>query len=141
MYTGGGPDALIDGIIGNANWRTGDWQSYYNEDFEAIVDLEKSKELKYVGIHVLQDPSPWILYPKELVISISDDGKNFTELKRVGNVSDQRIDSKGTMEFGAAVQANARFIRIKAINAGPLPAWHESAGNPSHLFIDEVIVR
>jgi hypothetical protein len=34
-----------------------------------------------------------------------------------------------------------KYIRIKAINGGPLPAWHESAGLASHLFIDEIIIK
>ena len=38
-------------------------------------------------------------------------------------------------------KTKARYVKIKAINSGKLPAWHESAGNPSHIFIDEIIVR
>jgi hypothetical protein len=141
MYTGGGPDALIDEIIGTSNWRTGDWHSYYGQDFEAIIDLKQTKPVNFVGVHVLQDPSPWILYPKELIIYTSDDGKNFTEIKRIANNKDQKIESVEVMEMGAEVEVKARYIKVKAVNAGKLPSWHESAGNPSHLFIDEIIVR
>lgn len=141
MYTGGGPEALIDGIVGSSNWRTGDWQSYYGQHFEAVIDLHQTKPVKYIGIHVLQDPSPWILYPKELIVYSSEDGKNFTEIKRIGNNKDQKIESIEVMEMGEEVEVKTRYIKVKAINAGKLPAWHESAGNPSHLFIDEIIVR
>ncbi|MGZ5191045.1 MAG: discoidin domain-containing protein, partial [Flavisolibacter sp.] len=140
MYTGGGPEALIDEITGNSNWRTGDWHSYYGQDFEAIIDLQENKSLKYVGIHVLQDPSPWILYPKELIIYASDDGENFTEIKRVANSKNQNIETIEIMHMGGEVEVKTRYIKVKAVNAGKLPAWHESAGNPSHLFIDEIIV-
>ena len=90
---------------------------------------------------MLQDPSPWILYPKELIIYSSDDGKNFTEIKRTGNTKDQKIESIEVMNMGVEVDVKTRFIKVRAINAGKLPVWHESAGNPSHLFIDEIIVR
>ena len=33
------------------------------------------------------------------------------------------------------------FIKIKAINFGKLPAWHESAGESSWLFIDEIEIK
>ena len=141
MYTAGGPDALIDGIEGTSNWRAGDWQGYYNQDFEAIIDLQKTKPVNYVGVHVLQDVSPWILYPKELIFYTSDDGKNFTEAGRVENKVDQSNGPAQTQTLGTNVNFQTRYLKIKAVSGGMLPAWHESAGNPSHLFIDEVIVK
>jgi predicted alpha-1,2-mannosidase len=142
MYTAGGPEALIDGIMGNANWRTGNWQSYFDQDFEAIIDLQKERPVHYAGIHVLQDVSPWILFPKELIISSSSDGKNFNEIGRIENREAPKPDSVQTMNLGQSFQnLQARYLKIRAVNGGKLPAWHESAGNPSHLFIDEVIVN
>lgn len=141
MYTAGGPDALIDGIEGTANWRTGEWQSYFDQDFEAIVDLQTKRQVNYAGIHVLQDVSPWILYPKEVIFYTSDDGKNFTEAARVQNKVDQKMASVQTQELGTKLYLQTRYIKIKAINGGKLPVWHESAGSPSHLFIDEVIIK
>ena len=140
MYSGGGPDALIDSLVGRSDWRTGDWHSYYDQDFEAIIDLQQKRPVNYVAVHVLQDPSPWILYPKELIIYSSDDGKNFTEIKRIVNNKKQNIETIEVMEMGSKVETKTRYIKVKALNAGKLPSWHESAGNPSHLFIDEIIV-
>lgn len=141
MYTAGGPGALIDGITGTTNWRTGEWQSYFDQDFEAIIDLQKNKPVTYLSVHVLQDVSPWIMYPKEVIFYSSDDGKNFTEAARVQNKVDQKMELIQTQELGTNVNLQTRYIKIKAINGGKLPAWHESAGNPSHLFIDEVIIK
>jgi predicted alpha-1,2-mannosidase len=141
LYTAGGPEALIDGISGTTNWRTGDWQSYFDTDFEVIIDLQKIKSVSYLGVHVLQDVSPWILYPKEVIYYSSDDGKSFSEIARVPNKIDQRMETVQTQELGINVSLQTRYIKVKAINGGKLPSWHESAGNPSHLFIDEVIVK
>jgi hypothetical protein len=141
MYTAGGPDALIDSIEGTTNWRTGEWQSYFNEDFEAIIDLQKIKPVNYIGIHVLQDISPWIMYPKEVIFYSSEDGKNFTEAARVENKVPQENGPAQTQTLGTNVNLQTRYIKVKAINGGKLPSWHESAGNPSHIFIDEVIIR
>jgi hypothetical protein len=44
-------------------------------------------------------------------------------------------------ELGTSLKTTSRFIRIKAINGGVLPAWHESAGMPTHLFVDEIIIK
>jgi predicted alpha-1,2-mannosidase len=141
MYTAGGKDALIDGITGNENWKTGDWQSYYAQDFVAVIDLQKSRPVNYVGVHVLQEVSPWIVYPKELIVESSEDGKTFKPLTVVKNTIG--TDNKGPEHqlLGAAVTTKARYLRFTAVSGGPLPAWHESAGSASHVFIDEVVVK
>jgi predicted alpha-1,2-mannosidase len=141
MYPGGGPEALIDGIVGSTNWKAGDWQSYFDTDFEAIVDLKESKPVTYLGVHVLQDVSPWIMYPKQVIFYGSEDGQNYKELTRVNNTVDQKIETIQVQELGKDVTAKARYIKVKVVSGGKLPDWHESAGQPSHLFIDEVIIR
>jgi hexosaminidase len=127
--------------MGTENWKTGDWQSYYGKDFEAIIDLQKIKPLQFVGVHVLQEVSPWIIYPKEVIVEKSDDGKNWQPLITINNKIGTEAKGPEHQQLGAAVKTSTRYIRVKAINGGKLPVWHESAGSPSHLFIDEVIVR
>ena len=141
MYTAGGPDALIDSIQGTGNWKTEEWQGYYDQDFEAVIDLKQTRHVNYIGVHVLQDISPWILYPKQVIFSTSEDGKNFVEMSAVQNEIDQRNGPAQTQLLGTNVNVHTRYIRVKAINGGHLPSWHESAGSPSHIFIDEVIVK
>jgi predicted alpha-1,2-mannosidase len=141
LYTAGGSEALIDGITGTTNWRTGDWQSYFDTDFEATIDLEKIKPINYMGVHVLQDVSPWIVYPSEVVFYTSVDGKEYQIAGSVKNEIPSTEKAASVQELGINISTTARYIKVKAINGGKLPSWHESAGNPSHLFIDEVIVR
>ena len=141
MYTAGGKEALIDGILGTENWKTGQWQSYYDQDFEAVVDLKTERPVKRVGIHVLQDVSPWIIYPESVTFETSDDGVHFTALTTVKNKIGKEAPGPEVQFLEAQVKAKARYIRVKAKTGGILPPSHESAGNPSHLFIDEVIVE
>ena len=35
----------------------------------------------------------------------------------------------------------AKYVRVRAIQYGKLPAWHEGAGGDSHIFIDEINVK
>jgi len=141
MYSAGGADALIDGIVGTVNWKTGEWQSYFAKDFEAVITFKKQQEFSYMGIHVLQDVSPWIIYPKEVMFEISEDGITYKPLVRLANNFAKEEKEPQVQLLGAAVKATGKYIRIKAINGGILPAWHESAGQPSHLFIDEIIIK
>lgn len=141
MYTAGGPEALVDGILGSDNWRAGDWQSYYNQDFVAVVDLKKEQAVTYAGLQVLQDAGPWILYPKEIIIESSADGSTYTPLATVVNTVSKEDRKLQSQVMGAAVKTKARYLRFRAVSGGTLPAWHESAGSPSHLFVGEIVVR
>ena len=106
-----------------------------------LHSLQKARHINHVGIHVLQDVSPWIVFPKQVQFETSDDGKTFHPLTTVENKVS--MDERGPVvqELGTDVDANTRFVRVTAKTGGLLPAWHESAGQPTHIFIDEVIVR
>ncbi|MEX0635791.1 MAG: discoidin domain-containing protein, partial [Ferruginibacter sp.] len=118
-----------------------EWQSYFAKDFEAILQFKEPRNFSYVGIHVLQDVSPWIVYPKEVQFFISNDGINYLPLTTVKNTVAPEDPATQVQQLGGTVKATAKFIRIRALNGGALPKWHESAGQASHLFIDEVLVR
>lgn len=141
MYTAGGPDALIDSIIGGANYRTGEWQSYEGTDFEAVVDLKEPKAVSYVGAHFLQDVGSWIWMPRSVSFEVSNDGKNFQPLGEVKNDVSDKDYQASVKEFGLPVKATARYIRVKAVNYGKIPDWHPGNGGDAHIFIDELIVR
>lgn len=141
MYTAGGKNALIDGILGTTNWKTGDWTGYYNQDFVAIIDLKSVRKINYAGVHMLQDVSPWIVYPKQVIIEVSDDGKTYRPLTTIDNKVSMEERGPAVQELGSNVNIKARYVKITAVNGGALPAWHESAGSPTHIFIDEVIVK
>lgn len=35
----------------------------------------------------------------------------------------------------------ARYVRVRAVQYGKLPTWHEGAGGDTHLFIDEIEIK
>ena len=80
QYNGGGKNALIDGIVGAEDFRTGTWQGYSNLDLVATVDLGKSKSISTVSIGFLEDQRSWIFVPTKVEVFISTDNKNFTKV-------------------------------------------------------------
>ncbi len=140
-YTGGGDDALIDGIRGSDNWRLGGWQGFQGCDFEAIVDLGSKKHINSVYGSFVQDIRSWIWFPKSVVIYTSDNGIDFTEKANIENRfpdDDYEITLK---EIGVKRKMYGRFIKIKAKNYGKLPEWHLGAGGESFIFTDEIIIE
>ena len=97
----------------------GDWQGYYDQDFEAVIDLQKTRPVGYIGIHVLQDVSPWILYPKEVIFYSSEDGKNFTEAARVQNRVEQKDGPAQTQElWEPTLNVQSRYIKDQSHQRG-----------------------
>jgi predicted alpha-1,2-mannosidase len=142
MYTAGGSDALIDGIKGTENWRAGEWQSYNGNDFEALIDLKKMKNVQQVKCHFLQDTRSWIWMPTKIEIFASKNGKDFVSVGTTQNKIDEKDETiqMASLQIGFT-SLKTRYIKIKAKNYGIIPAWHLGAGNTSHLFISEVEVK
>ncbi len=142
MYTAGGSDALIDGIKGTDNWRAGEWQSYYGNDFEAIIDFKKVKNVQQVTCYFLQDIRSWIWMPTEMEIFTSKNGKDFVSIGTAKNKINEKDEAVQVSSLQIDISLlKTRYIKVKAKNYGIIPAWHLGAGNTSHLFISEVEVK
>jgi predicted alpha-1,2-mannosidase len=142
QYSGGGEEALIDGIRGDANWRKGAWQGYQGEDFEAVVDLGKTQTISHLSAGFLQDIGAWIFFPKEVDYFLSSDGKTFKHIATADNTVSESDEKIQTREFGMEIRKQkARYIKIRATNYGKLPFWHPGKGGEALLFIDEIEVE
>ncbi len=140
-YTGGGPEALIDGIRGSENWRLGGWQGYQATDFEAIIDLGKVEKIRYLAAGFIQDIRSWIWYPTSVEFYISDNGTNFKKAGTIHNTlpdDDYQITRK---DFELKTNTQGRYLKVKATNYGKIPTWHLGTGGQAFIFIDEVIVN
>jgi hypothetical protein len=140
-YHAGGPEALIDGLRGTANFRLGGWHGYQGIDFEAVVDLGKVQPIRYVGAGFLQEIRSWIWMPKDVTFHVSDDGKNFKQLAHIKNTIPIDDYEEHIKDFGSKVNTSGRYIKVQATNFGMIPNWHLGAGGEAWLFIDEIIVE
>ena len=142
MYDGGGAMGLIDGIRGETNWRKGNWQGYQKKNADITIDMKKQSAISSVSAGFLQDTRAWIVMPKEFIVQVSSDGKHFTTVSATKNFLPIEELTPQLKTVTANFQpVNVRYVRVKAIQYGKLPAWHESPGGDTHIFIDEVEVK
>lgn len=140
-YTAGGAEGLIDGIRGTTNWRMGNWQGYQKQHLDVVIDLRVPDTVSKVLVSFLQDTKAWIVLPKEIDIQISTDGITYQQVYLGGSflpIDDLKVQIKEVNAIFKPVYG--RFIRIKAVQYGILPKWHEGAGGDTHIFIDEIQV-
>ncbi|ANM32172.1 hypothetical protein ABI59_09480 [Acidobacteria bacterium Mor1] len=142
QYTAGGDAALVDGLPGASNWRMGGWQGYQYSDFEAIVDLGRKQTLRRLGASFLQEQKSWIWMPKEVLVSVSSDGESYREVARLGH--DVPDDAEGVVlrEIAQRVSGvSARYVKVTALNYGPIPRWHPGHGDNAFIFVDELLIE
>ena len=147
QYTGGGDLAVIDGIRGTTNWTSGAWQGYWGKDFVAIVDLGQPQMISKLGAGFLQDAGSWIWMPRTVDFELSLDGQNFVPALSIAN----DVPDGSNPEFNVGTLAKdfvksitpseARYVRIKAVNFGKIPAWHPGHGGDAWIFVDEIIIQ
>jgi predicted alpha-1,2-mannosidase len=142
QYAASGPNSLIDEIEGGNEFRTGDWQGFYGEDILADVSFESPRELQEFGISCIRDQKSWIFLPSRIQIEISQDGKNFEKLEFINIPQATDKDENPKKEKFLVKLPLAKkviSIRYKVFNPGNCPEWHLGNGNPTWLFLDELI--
>ncbi|RZJ72484.1 GH92 family glycosyl hydrolase [Flavobacterium sp.] len=141
QYHAGGPDGLLDGILGSENWRKGDWQGYQGQDFEATIDLKNATKISKIDARFLQDSRAWILMPTKVEFYISNDNKDFKLVKTVENTYDALNTNVKVESFIAQfAPTSANYVKVKAYNFGKLPEWHQGVGGEAYIFTDEITI-
>ena len=140
LYSGGGDQAIVDGIRGGTNFRVGGWQGYQDCDFEAVIDMGTERHLSQLSAGFLQDTRSWIVLPVWVEFYTSRNGKDFVRQRRLEHDIDPQDNSPQIHEFTVPVDVDARYVKVVAKNFGTLPDWHVGAGGQAHLFVDEVTI-
>jgi hypothetical protein len=143
QYNAGGDNALIDGVLGAEDFRTGTWQGYFDVDLNATVDLGKETLIYNLKVSFLKNQRSWIFLPKEVDIFTSLDGLNFRKesnwkFKIPKNTDEVKVEIVHISKLGTA-----RFIKVIAKKTGKLPEWHLGFKHNGRtwLFIDEIQIN
>ena len=129
-YAAGGDDALVNGILGGWSYSDQLWQGFL-KGVDVTIDLEKETPIKEVNADFMQICGPGVFMPKQVIVSISNDGKEFTELAKVDHqvVKDDAVTFK---TFGWTGEANARYVRYQASHDDNFGGF---------LFVDEIVIK
>lgn len=140
-YSYEGALTLVDGLKGNHNYRTGRWLGFAGNDFEAVIDLQKSEEISKVSLSTCVEKGDWVFDARGFNVSVSEDGKQFTE---VFNEQYPAMTEKNpnqiydhALEFSPV---KARYVKVKALVEHSMPEWHGAKGYGAFLFVDEIAI-
>ncbi len=120
---------LTNGHRGSLNsYGDGQWQGF-TQDLDITLDLERTMSLSSVSLRFMQMTGPGVFMPDWAEVSVSEDGRNFTPVKRINNDVPATVSTLVFKDFRFGLDGRqARFIRVFAKNPG------------GFLFTDEMIV-
>ncbi|MHC4848291.1 MAG: GH92 family glycosyl hydrolase [Planctomycetota bacterium] len=140
QYAATGQSALIDGLRGGDDWRTGDWQGYQEVDVVATIDLGEQRDIRAVRGSFLQDQRSWIWLPREVRVEVSRNGAQWNPFGVARHEVEPKEDAVVTRTIGVNGEARARYVRVTAKSVGRCPDWHPGAGEKAWVFVDEIEV-
>lgn len=137
-YDAGGSFTLVDGVVPGKTGEGSRWLGWNGKDMDAIIDLGKKQQVSTVTVTVGDDTDSWIYAPSSLTVLVSDDGTHFRTVRR------EAVQEDTAQVRALALPLNgttARYVEVKAQNAGTIPEGHPGAGSPAWLFVGEIGVR
>ncbi len=138
-----GPKKLFDFELGSENFKDEKWNGYLGNDLNTTLNLGEAKTVSTVTVNCLGRSRDWILFPKNIqVFASSNKTSGFKLVGSLSIVEDEKRESTLIKKFNVKMPENtkAQYFKVIAKNPKVLPEWHEGAGNPPWIFIDEIIL-
>jgi hypothetical protein len=141
-YPGSGPAGLVDGLLGFEQYNTPDWMGFEGGDLEATIDWGEPTGITELAVGFLQSASMGIYLPARVEFSVSDDGKTFRPVATVKpSVAPQQAGPLRQTLTAKELDVRARYVRVRAVNLGVIPAGQPAASAKAWLFVDEIMVN
>lgn len=131
-YPAKGNLTLTDGIRGDWTYGDGAWQGFISKDrLDVTIDMEAETSVRSISADFMQVVGPEVFLPESVIISISEDGSDFTELKK----QTYEINKEEVIKFVNIAwegDAKGRYIRYQARAGKEFGGW---------IFTDEIVVK
>jgi len=127
-------------LRGSLSHTDGHWLGFLGTDLVATLDLKKATDISALRSTFLQKPEDKILLPATLEVAVSTDGRTYKTVYAAPVAAAQ--PGTGISEVKADwKKTKARFVRVTAKNAQPLPPSTAPQDTDTWLFADELVVQ
>ena len=139
-YNKSGNTGFINGILANdARFSDGQWLAWEGKTIDATLDLGATATITQIATRFINSRGSWIHLPTSVEVLGSVDGKTFTRLGFQQNFDNSK---EGNLPVLFTVHSTSvRYIQLIAHPVAIIPAGFAGAGNPSWLFMDELIIK
>lgn len=133
---------LIDGDVGEVNFRNGQWLGYQKNEAECLLFFKNAITAKAVLLNMLLNTRAQIFPPVSLEVW---GGMDVKQLKPLGKISPP-MPQKDTSAFLfrneiAFPQTLLQYLKIVARPLKKLPDWHKEKGKAGWVYVSEIVIN
>lgn len=135
-----GMEVLVNGLRGSLKQTDFEW---YTGAMSVTVDLQQPEDIRSCTAGCITNYGMAVHKPKSMTVELSDDNLHFKEAGKL-TFTDDEIFSEGNFIEDLRIDvdhARARYIRFTFEAPSNCPADHVRPGQPSRVYLDELIIR
>lgn len=135
-----GMEALVNGLRGSLKQTDFEW---YTGAMSVTVDLQQPEDIRSCTAGCITNYGMAVHKPKSMTVELSDDNLHFKEAGKL-TFTDDEIFREGNFIEDLRIDvdhARARYIRFTFEAPSNCPADHVRPGQPSRVYLDELIIR
>jgi hexosaminidase len=139
-YNKSGNNGFINGIVANdSRFSDGEWLAWEGKDIEATLSFPAPTIISKIITRFYNSRGSWIHLPTSVEVSGSTDGQTFTRIGLLQNLDNSK-EGAITVLF-EIMPVTVQYLKLVAHPVTIIPAGFAGAGNPSWLFMDELIIK
>lgn len=135
-----GMEVLVNGLRGSLKQTDFEW---YTGAMSVTVDLQQPEDIRSCTAGCITNYGMAVHKPKSMTVELSDDNLHFKEAGKL-TFTDDEIFREGNFIEDLRIDvdhARARYIRFTFEAPSNCPADHVRPGQPSRVYLDELIIR
>lgn len=135
-----GMEVLVNGLRGSLKQTDFEW---YTGAMSVTVDLQQPEDIRSCTAGCITNYGMAVHKPKSMTVELSDDNLHFKEAGKL-TFTDDEIFREGNFIENLRIDvdhARARYIRFTFEVPSNCPADHVRPGQPSRVYLDELIIR
>lgn len=135
-----GMEVLVNGLRGSLKQTDFEW---YTGAMSVTVDLQQPEDIRSCTAGCITNYGMAVHKPKSMTVELSDDNLHFKEAGKL-TFTDDEIFREGNFIEDLRIDvdhARARYVRFTFEAPSNCPADHVRPGQPSRVYLDELIIR
>ena len=103
--------------------------------------MKAQEQISSVAVGSFRNQLDNIFLPERLVVAVSTDGVNYTEVASQKYEVEQEAPNclvDITLTFP---ETAARYVKVTVTPLAKMPDWRQQDGNSAYAFVDEIIVK
>lgn len=141
QYSANQEFTLLDNQNGSTDFKDKKWLGFKGDDLELVIHFGEKRKISKISFGYLKNYGSWIFPPTEVEVFASN-YPDYQSILLEEIKTDLKDKSAARVSFEKKFDPiEAEYVKVKIVNQGLCPDWHDGAGNEAWLFVDEILVE